>query len=227
MKPRLDMVILKPREDLERRWASDTIITPDSALLGADSLTIGARRDSAAVCEIVNIGPGSEECPDVSHAKVGDVAVLPLYGASKVLIVKGEAFIMTRFRNLAGIVRNLGQAAETVEAINDYVLTRQDRPAFERLLNGGLILHDNYVADGIPCDGGTESIVRVVLERVASAGTGHWELDRAGRRVSLRSPEDRPGDAVIFNPITSVRFRRWGTWWRLVPYEDIQAAIEG
>jgi hypothetical protein len=31
---------------------------------------------------------------------------------------------------------------------------------------------------------------------------------------------------VLFNPIASVRFRRWGTWWRLVPFEDVQAAIE-
>lgn len=219
------MVILKPREDLERRWASDSIIMPDSALLGADALTVGARRDSAAVCEVMSIGPGSEECPDVSAVHVGDVAVLPLYGASKVLIVDGEAYIMTRFRNLAGIVRNLGQAAETLEAVNDYVLTRQDREAFEARLNGGLRLIDSYVSDGIPTDSGTDGIVRVVLERVASAGTGHWMLDRAGRRVGLAAPEDRPGDLVLFNPLSSVRFRRWGTWWRLTGFEDIQAAI--
>lgn len=226
MKARQDMVILKPREDLERRWASDSIIMPDSALLGADSLSIGSRRDSAAVCEVMSIGPGSEDCPDLTGVKVGDVAVLPLYGASKVLIVDGEAYITTRFRNLAGVVRNLGQPAETVEAVNDYVLTRQDRDAFEARLYGGLRLHDNYVSDGLPTDSGTEGIVRVVLERVASCGTGHWELDRAGRGVRLQAPEDKPGDLVLFNPITSVRFRRWGTWWRLVPFEDIQACVE-
>ena len=226
MKARQDMVILRPREDLERKWASDTIIMPDSALLGADALTVGARRDSAAVCEVVNIGPGSEECPDTSAVKVGDIAVLPLYGASKVLICDGEAFIMTRFRNLAGVVRNLGQPAETVEAVNDYVLTRQDREAFERRLYSGMILPDGHVSDGLPVDSGSDGIVRVVLERVASCGTGHWELDRSGRRVRLQAPEDKPGDLVLFNPIASVRFRRWGTWWRLVPFEDIQAAVE-
>ena len=109
MKARTDMVVLRPKEDLDRKWASDTIFAPDSALTSADQ--IGMAKDAAAVCEVVSVGPGSEECPDTSRVKPGDVVVLPLYGASKVLISDGEAFIMCRFRGLAAVVTDLVKRA--------------------------------------------------------------------------------------------------------------------
>lgn len=222
-----DMVILKPREDLDRKWASDVIFAPDTALTGASSLGLGS--DSAAVCEVVHIGAGSAECPDLSAVKVGDIAVLPLFGASKVLVLNGEPCLLTRFRGLAGVVTDLGTPQEALRALNDYVLTRQDREAFERVMYGGMRLTDDQAINGIPCDSGADGIVRIVLERVVSAGGGHWETDKAGAvktDAKLWAPEQRAGELIGFNPLASCRFRRWGVNYRLVPYEDCQFAAE-
>lgn len=224
-----DMVVLRPREDLDRKWASDTIYTPDSALTSSDSLTIGSERDATAVCEVVSIGPGSEDCPDLSAVKVGDVVCLPLFGASKVLIVDQQPHLMCKFRGLAGVVRKLGQPSETIEALNDYVLTRQDRDAFEKRMYGGLRMPDQFLSEGMPVDSGADGIVRVLLERVVSAGGGHWETNRDGR-VPLNSekwaPRQRKGELVGFNPLSACRFRRFGTWFHLVPFEDIGFGLD-
>lgn len=220
-----DMVVLRPREDLDSKWNSSTIITPDNAMTGAQSLAIGARRDDTAIAEILSIGPGSEECPDLKGAAVGDIVALPLYGASKVIVLDKEVGLMVKFRGLAGIVRNLGRPSETIEAINDYVLTKQDREAFEKHMYGGLILPDDYLSDGIPVDSGCSGIVRLLLERVVSTGGGLWDTDKAGRvKVNPRlwKPLQRKGELVGFNPLASCRFRRFGQWFHLVPKEDVQ-----
>ncbi len=222
-----DMTILRPREDLDRKWASTTIYTPDSALTSASSMT-GFRHDSAAVCEVVHVGAGSEAWPDVPSFKPGDVALLPLFGASKVLVLNGEACLLARSSTIAAIVRNIGEPGETLEAANDYVLLREDREAFERVCNGGLLLTDQQHSDGIHVDSGSDGIVKVLLARVVSAGSGHWESDKGGTiktNPRLWAPEQKAGALCLFNPIASCRFRRHGTWFRLVPFEDIQAEV--
>ena len=222
-----DMVVLKPREDLDRAWASDTIYTPDNALTSSGSMS-GLRFDTAAVCEVMHIGPGSEECPDLQQVAVGDVVALPLYGASKVLITDGEMCLLTRFNGLAAVVRNLGKATESIQAINDYVLTRRAREDFERIMHGRLIMPDTFLDDGFPVDEGYEGIVRVVLERVASVGGGHWEKyknDQVKLNPKLWKPSQVNGELVGFNPLASCRFRRFGVWYRLTPFEDIQFSL--
>jgi hypothetical protein len=223
-----DMTILAPREDLDRKWASDTIIMPDSALLGSSSMT-GFRHDTAAVCEIKHVGAGSEAWPDVPSFRPGDVALLPLFGASKVLVLNGQAHLLTKSSGIAAIVRHIGEPGETLEAVNDYVLLREDREAFERICNGGLLLTDNQHSDGIHVDSGADGIVKVLLARVVSAGSGHWESDKGGTiktNPRLWAPEQKPGALVLFNPIASCRFRRHGVWYRLVPFEDCQAEVD-
>lgn len=223
-----DMVVLRPREDLDQLWNSCSIITPDNALTGAQSLAIGARRDDTAIAEIISIGPGSEECPDLVGASVGDIVALPLYGASKVIVLDKEVGLMVKFRGLAGIVRNLGKPTESIEAINDYVLTKRDREAFQDRMFGGLILPDDYLDDGIPVDSGSHGIVRVLLERVVSTGGGLWETTKGGQvKVNPRlwKPLQRKGELVGFNPLASCRFRRFGTWFHLVPKEDVQFGL--
>jgi hypothetical protein len=218
-----DMVILRPREDLDRLWASDTIFSPDSTLTGAGSLTGGAARDATAVCEVLSVGPGSEECPDLSAVSPGDIVALPLYGASKVIVLDREVGLLTRFRGLAAVVRDLGRPTESLQAINDYVLTRQDRDAFEKHMHGGLRIPDSFLSDGMPTSEG-DGIVRVVLERVVSSGGGHWETDKEGRvklNPRLWKPAQSKGELVIFNPLASCRFRRFGQFFRLTPFEDI------
>lgn len=222
-----DMTVLKPREDLDRKWASDTIYAPDSALTSASSMT-GYAHDSAAVCEVVQVGPGSEAWPDVPSFQSGDVALLPLFGASKVLIVNGVPHLLTKSGAIAAIARNIGEPNETLEAVNDYVLMREDREAFERVMNGGLLLTDQQHSDGIHVDGGADGIVKILLARVVSAGRGHWETDRDGQvRTDARwwRPEQTKGALVGFNPLASCRFRRHGAWYRLVPFEDCQFEV--
>jgi hypothetical protein len=218
-----DMVVLRPREDLDRKWNSCTIITPDSALTGADSLQGGSARDATAVCEVLSIGPGSEECPDVSGLSVGDVVAIPLYGASKVIVMDKEIGLLTRFRGIAGVVRDLGKPTESLQALNDYVLTRQDRDAFEKHMYGGLRMPDSFLSQGMPTSE-ADGIVRVLLERVVSTGGGHWETGKDGRvklNPRLWKPAQKRGELVGFNPLSACRFRRFGQWFHLVPMEDI------
>lgn len=219
-----DMVVLRPREDLDRLWNSSLIHTPDNALTSAESLSIGDRRDATAIAEVLSIGPGSADCPDLAGISVGDVVALPLYGASKVIVLDKEVGLMVKFRGLAGVVRDLGKSSESIEAINDYVLTKQDRAAFEKHMFGGLILPDDYLSDGIPVDSGSGGIVRVLLERVVSSGGGVWEKHKG--RAYLSRPAQSRGELVGFNPLASCRFRRFGQWFHLVPKEDVQFGYE-
>lgn len=224
-----DLVVLRPREDLDQKWNSSTIITPGSALTSAGSLAIGSRRDYTAIAEVIHIGPGSEESPDLTGVSVGDIAALPLYGASKVVVLDKEIGLMCRFNGLAGIVRDLGTPKESIQALNDYVLTRQDREAFEKHMFGGLVLPEDYLSDGIPVDAGTDGIVRVLLERVVHVGSGHWETDMAGHvklDKKLWKPKQKKGELVGFNPMASCRFRRFGQWFHLVPFEDVQFGFD-
>lgn len=224
-----DMTILRPREDLDRKWASDVIFAPDSALTGSSSMT-GLRHDSAAVCEVMHVGAGSEAWPDVPNIRPGDAALLPLFGASKVLVLNGEPCLLTKSSGIAAIVTGLGTDREELRAVNDYVLMREDRAAFERVCNGGLLLTDQQHADGIHTDSGSDGIVRVLLARVVSTGSGHWETDREGAvptDAKRWRPEQSKGALVLFNPLASCRFRRHGTWYHLVPFEDCQLEVEG
>lgn len=221
MRPYNSLIQLKPREDLDQKWNSASIITPDTALTSADSLTIGARRDAAAVLEVVALGEGTPDCPDMSSVKPGDIVIAPLYAASKVLVLEREMHLLAGARTIAGIVRDLGKPTESIEAINDYVLTRQVRQDFERVMFGGLLLPEEFLSDGMPVDAGSEGIVRLCLERCMSTGGGVYT------KKKLWKPRQRRGELVGLNPLASCRFRRDGSWYRLTPAEDIQFGYEG
>jgi co-chaperonin GroES (HSP10) len=213
------MVSLRPREDLERLWNSSTIITPDSALVGADAMT-GARHDRACIGEVVGIGDGDPDCPDMASVKVGDIVVLPLFSCSKVVVLKEEVGLLVHQRALAAVVTDLGAPTESLRAVNGYVLTRQAREEFQTHMNGGFIFPDEFLSDGMPVDGGTDGIVRLCLERVMSVGGG------CRTKKTLWKPAQRKGELVGLNPLASCRFRRFGTFYRLVPAEDVQFAVE-
>lgn len=214
-----DMVILRPREDLEQKWNSATIITPDNALISAEQMT-GMRHDRACIGEVVEVGPGNADCPDMSAVKKGDIVILPLFSCSKVIALKQEICLLVKSRALAAIVTDLGEPREALQPINDYVLTRQDREAFEHWMYGGLLLPEEFLSDGLPVDGGTDGIVRVCLERCMGAGGGVY------LKKALWKPRQRKGELICLNPIASCRFRRFGQFFRLVPAEDCQFALE-
>jgi hypothetical protein len=209
-----DLVILRPREELERSWNSSTIITPDTAMTSADDM-VGFRHDHAAIAEVYRM----PEDYSGSDLATGDGVLLPLFSGSKVVCIDGEMYLACKRRAIAAKIVDLGKPSEKVEALNGYVLTRQDVTAMQNRLYGGLILDDNQLDDGIPCDGGSDGIVRIVLERCVSVGSAYLS-------PSLQKPKQRKGELLCFNPYASCRFRRFSVKYRLTPNEDIQFGLE-
>lgn len=209
-----DLVILKPREDLEQRWNSSTIITPDSALVGPDTLEPGYASDHTAIAEVFRM-PEDYTSVDL---KVGDGVLLPLFNGSKVVFIDREPYLAVKRRGIAARVENLGQASEKITALNGYILTRRDRAAFERWLHGGLPFPDEFLDSGMPCDAG-DSIVRMVLERIVSTGTVYLS-------PTLQRPKQRVGDLAFLNPIAACRFRRFGQVYRLTPENHVSFTLE-
>lgn len=209
-----DMVLLRPREDMEKMWNSSTIITPDSALLSADQM-VGFANDHAAIAEVYRL-PEDYTGTDL---KVGDGVVLPLFSGSKVVIVDGEPYLACKRRAIAAKVTDLGKPSEKLVALNGYILTKRDRDAFEKHMHGGLPFPDKFLDEGMPCDSGNEGIVRVVLERIVSTGTVYLN-------PTLQKPKQREGDLALFNPLSSCRFRRFQVIYRLTPNEIIDLTLE-
>ena len=69
-----DMVILRPREDLEQKWNSATIITPDSALVSAEQMT-GLRHDRACIGEVVEVSPAAVHSKDLIRGLIDDLRI--------------------------------------------------------------------------------------------------------------------------------------------------------
>lgn len=207
-----NMVVLRPREDLERNWNSSTIITPDSALVSADSMT-GLRNDHTAIAEVFRVPDG------VTDLAPGDGVLLPLFSMSKVVVIDQETYLVADKAAIAGRVTDLGQPTERLEALNGWIITRRDREAFQDRMYSGMLLTDNELDDGIPLDGGSEGIVKGVLERTVSVGSTYLN-------PVLQKPKQRVGELAFFNPITSCRFRRFGVNYRLVHSDDVGFALE-
>jgi len=208
-----DLVVLQPREELERSWNSSTIITPDTVLTSADDM-VGFRHDHAAIAEVFRM-PEDYTGTDLA---VGDGVLLPLFSGSKVVCIDGKMYLACKRRAVAAKIIDLGKPSEKIEALNGYVLTRQDVEAMQNRMHGGLILSDDYLDDGIPCDGGSDGIVRLVMERCVSVGS-------AFLAPALQKPKQRKGELLCFNPFASCRFRRFSVKYRLTPSEDIQFGL--
>lgn len=209
-----DLVILRPREDLEQSWNSSMIITPDSALVGPDTLELGYASDHTAIAEVFRL-PEDYTSVDL---KVGDGVLLPLFNGSKVVFIDNAPYLAVKRRGIAARVENLGQASEKLTALNGYILTRRDREAFEKHMHGGLPFPDEFLDSGMPCDAG-DSIVRNVLERIVSTGTTYLS-------PTLQRPKQRVGDLALLNPIAACKFRRFGQVYRLTPMEHVSLTLE-
>lgn len=209
-----DLVILRPREDLEQSWNSSTIITPDSALVGPDTLEAGYADDHTAIAEVYRM-PEDYTSADL---KVGDGVLLPLFNGSKVVFIDREPYLAVKRRGIAARIENLGMPSEKITALNGYILTRRDREAFERLMHGGLPFPDEFLDSGMPCDAG-DGIVRMVLERIVSTGTVFLS-------PTLQRPKQRVGDLALLNPIAACKFRRFGQVYRLTPENHVSITIE-
>lgn len=209
-----DLVILRPREDLEQSWNSSTIITPDSALVGPNTLEPGYAEDHTAIAEVYRMPEGYSSV----DLAVGDGVLLPLFNGSKVIFIDREPYLAVRRRGIAARIDALGQPSEKITALNGYILTRRDREAFEKHMHGGLPFPDEFLDSGMPCDAG-DSIVRMVLERIVSTGTAYLS-------PPLQRPKQRVGDLALLNPIAACRFRRFGQVYRLTPSEHVSLTLE-
>lgn len=209
-----DLVILRPREDLEQSWNSSTIITPDSALVGPETLSPGYADDHTAIAEVYRM-PKDYRSADL---KVGDGVLLPLFNGSKVVFIDREPYLAVKRRGIAARIENLGMPSEKITALNGYILTRRDREAFEKHMHGGLPFPDEFLDSGMPCDAG-DSIVRMVLERIVSTGTTFLS-------PTLQRPKQRVGDLAFLNPIAACKFRRFGQVYRLTPENHVSFTLE-
>lgn len=209
-----DLVILKPREDLEQAWASSTIIMPDSAMVGPATLEPGYASDHTAIAEVHRMPEGYSSV----DLAVGDGVLLPLFNGSKVVFIDREPYLAVKRRGIAARIDGLGSPSEKITALNGYILTRRDRDAFERLMHGGLPFPDEFLDSGMPCDAG-DSIVRMVLERIVSTGTAYLS-------PPLQRPKQRQGDLALLNPIAACKFRRFGQVYRLTPEGHVSLTIE-
>lgn len=225
MKPRgyRDQVFCLPDEKLDAAWATDQIagfVVPDIALTSIDSLT-GFKDDKTALCRVVSVGPGCLDTPDVSDVRLGDVVLFDLFGCSKVIPVDGVWYLQLPFKAIRARVCSVGEPAESVQAINDWVLTREDEAAAREHCFGPFAPID-WIRQGGPTDaaGHAESMVRFCLERVVNCGSGVW------KKGGLDKPQQAPGTLVGFSPNESCRFRRQGVWYRLTPATDVHCVLE-
>lgn len=213
-----DQVVVKPREDLDQCLMSDTIILPDVAQTASPSPTI----DHTAICEVIDIGPGSLDDPDLPEVKRGDVVAFDLFGVSQAFMVDGEGYLIMPFRAVRALIHNPGdKETERVQPLNDWVLSVPDLAAMRRHFIGNLHAPDGILDEGHSGDG-YDSIVRCVLDRVVGVGKG------IQTKLGLYDPGEqiKAGDLVGFSPTESCSFRRFGQKYRLTPAENLLFHVE-
>lgn len=210
MKPRAyrDQVIVRPREDLDQGWASNEgkILLPDSATTMGRGPT-GYQEDASCICEVVSRGPKASE-----QLHLGDIVVFDLYGVSQAVFIDGEGYLVLPSRAVRARIFDVGLPTELVDPIEDWVLSKEDRPAFQKHMLGTILAPEDRYATGVATDNVDDSICRCVLERVVDTGP--------------RVREIQPAELVGFSPTESCRFRRGNVWYRLTPEENVLFCVE-
>lgn len=200
-----DRVVLKPREELDQVAFSESIILPGNATTTDRGYCLG-EQDATAICEVVSVGR------KVKTLAVGDVVLFDLHGVSQIVYFDGEGYLMMSEENVRARLHDAGNREEEyIEPLFNYVLTIEDRKAFQERVVGSVLAPDSaFEGAGVP-----DSISRFVLDRVVEAGP-------------VGAHPDEPlgdGDLVFFNPLASCRFRRFGHFYRLVAREDLLGAL--
>lgn len=215
-----NQVVIKPREDLE-----DAFATPCRVNIATNFI-----EPRPFFGEVMSIGAGDQEHPDIPDIRKGDIVVWNLAKIGPPVIEHGVPLILISFAALLGRMVKPGTRDEECIPLLDQVLTVEDHDMMQRQISSHLILPDSVRRDGMK--EGPTSPISSVWERVIGVGKG---ITYHGRNTCARCkeklqrtevPDLRKHDLVFFNPAWAIDWRRGGRNLRFIPYSEIRAVAE-
>lgn len=221
MRPLSNQVTLRPREDLEDRWAGVIRVNKQTGYI----------EPRPVYGEVLGVGPGDQIHPDIPALRRGDIVVWNLAMIGPPIIEHGQPVITVSFSALLGRLDNPLTDKEECTALLDLVLTEDAPMEMKNRISSLIELPDTVQRDGLKESAG-DCPITTVWERVVSAGRG---ITFAGRSLCARCkdhlqrtevPDVRRGDLVCFNPMHSIEWRRRGRNFRFTPYSEIRGAAE-
>ena len=225
-----DTVVVRERGDLDP-GISECIIVPETAKRFSPSV----QPDHLCYAEIVSIGPGSIEQPLVERLRVGAIVTFDLANVSHAFIEDGKGYQVLPQKAIV--------ESDEVPLL-DWVITVQDPKAMNKAITS-IVLPDTILVDGQRSDSVTaDGNLKLVYERVVAVGPGrryrvrdlppndHKRLayddvrapDKYVTRISI--PDCKKDDLIAFSPSAATRFRRGGKYYRAVPWDEVQFAVE-
>ncbi len=234
-----DTVIVRERADLDPGITD--IVIPDIAKQFNPSMS----PDHLCYAEVVSVGPGSIEQPRLK-LKLGDIVTFDLANVSHAFIEGGAGYQVLPQKAIVErrVIYNWDAGECRYEAMLDWVITVQDRDAHADRISSLVRAPDTILSDGQRTDQMKDGNMRLVYERVVSAGPGRLHRIRRlpegdPQRLAYddqRAPDrwvehwDVPdvatGELIAFSPSASTRFRRDGKFYRATPWTELQFALE-
>lgn len=234
MRAILDGVVVKERTDLDPGFSTiPGFVLPEISRQTSPSM----RPDILAYGQITSLGIGSINCPQIRGVRVGDVVCYDLANVDHAGYdgETQEGYQKMSQKALCAVQREDG----SLHALTDWVITEQDNEAMKKFV-GLDEVPDDVLINGMRTDELNDGSMRLIVERVVSAGTGRRYAirvlppgdpkrlayddirapDRYVERMSV--PEVVAGDLVGFSPSASTRFRRNGKWYRATPWDEMQ-----
>lgn len=215
-----NQVVIKPREDLEDAFSTPVRVSVVTSFI----------EPRPFFGEVMDVGKGDQQHPDIPDLRKGDVVVWNLAKIGPPVIEHGVPLILISFAALLGRMVKPGTREEECIPLLDQVLTVADPDGMQRQMCSKLILPDRVVRDGMQEAPG--SPISSVWERVVGVGKG---IAYHGRNTCARCkehlertevPDLRKHDLVFFNPAWSIDWRRGGRSLRFTPYSEIRAVAE-
>lgn len=232
LRPRVNCVAVKPREDLD----------PTSALFElSKTYRLTAATDDVGVVEVIRVGPAGVN-PDGSPGpripfEPGDICLISFGEVRQGFVLDKKSYYVANFDSLfARLLPN-----NTVVPSLDYVITKQsplrmtqaifgrtDGPAIPpSILSGGIPSGEIRHAlcptclnkQAFPEDKPSEPVTRIVYEEVVDAGPGI----RIGNHVVR--PDVNKGELWCFSVDFSVSFRMGGENYRAIRYANMLTAV--
>jgi hypothetical protein len=234
MRAILDGVVCKERTDLDPGFTTiPNFVLPEISRQTSPSM----RPDIICYGEVTSIGPGSINCPRIKGVKVGDVV---LYDLANVDHAYYDSETETGYQKLSQKALCAVMVEGEPRAIGDWVITERDDVAMKNFIGHGIDVPDEVLMNGQRTDELQDGSMRLIVERVVSAGSGRRYSIRLlprgdGQRLAyddIRAPdrwverESVPqcvaGDLLGFSPSASTKFRRGGRSFRVTPWDEMQ-----
>lgn len=237
MKAILDGVVCKERTDLDPGFSTiPGFVLPEISRQTSPSM----RPDILCYGQVTSLGPGSINCPQIRGVRVGDVV---LYDLANVDHAYYDSETQTGYQKLSQKALCAVMVEGEPKALTDWVITERDDAAMKRFIGGAVDVLDSVLIDGQRTDELNDGSMRLIVERVVSAGIGRrYSIrvlprddpgrlayddirapDRYVERVSV--PQCVLGDLMLFSPSASTKFRRNGRSFRVTPWEEFQGMV--